>query len=362
MSVPEKALAGVLKQEQEPALADVDEVAPGILRMQLPINFTGLGHVNMYGLVDERGLAVVDPGLPDGTSWDAIADRLATAGFRVEQVHTIVVTHSHPDHFGGAGRLAGLASARVVTHSAFRIPWLPDSGPDVVELATGAGGDGDDNAPFDLDDGWLRRQMPWSTQAVELSAEQRAAGSALRDGGDFPPPTPTNRLADGERIELGRRAWVAVHTPGHTADHLCLYDPAAGILLTGDHILPSITPHIAGQGGGPDPLSDYVAALDRVGRLPDVQLALPAHGHPFSDVAARVTAIKQHHRERLGQIRRIGAAIGLAPVEEFSRHLFRVDHQGLMADSETYAHLEHLRLAGEAGMVSDDRGVCYRVG
>jgi glyoxylase-like metal-dependent hydrolase (beta-lactamase superfamily II) len=52
------------KQEQEDASADVTEVAPGILRTQLPISLPGLGHVNCYVLEDERGVAVVDPGLP----------------------------------------------------------------------------------------------------------------------------------------------------------------------------------------------------------------------------------------------------------------------------------------------------------
>ena len=359
VGVPSEVTPVVRKEEQEPARADVDEVAPGILRMQLPINFTGLGHVNRYGLVDRLGIAVVDPGLPDETSWEAIPDRLALAGFRVEQVHTIVVTHSHPDHFGGVGRLAELTSARVVTHAQFRVPWLPDPTPDVVVLADAT--DGDDTMPG-LDEEWLHRQAPWAAAAIQLTPEQRAAGSAFLRGGSFPPPTPTHRLGDGDVIELGRRTWVALHTPGHTADHLCLHDPAAGILLTGDHVLPSITPHIAGIGAGPDALSDYVGALDRVAQLREIELALPAHGSPFSDVAGRVAAIKVHHDERLDHLRAIGATIGLAPVAEFSRHLFRADHQGLMADSETYAHLEHLRLAGEAVSVSDEGAIHYRVG
>src|SRR4051812_37403076 len=42
------------KQEQEHASEQITEVAPGILRMQLPIWMPGLGHVNMYGLMDDR--------------------------------------------------------------------------------------------------------------------------------------------------------------------------------------------------------------------------------------------------------------------------------------------------------------------
>src|SRR4051794_28748756 len=107
------------KQEQDPASEEVIEVAPGVLRMQLPIWMPGLGHVNMYGLPDDRGLAVVDPGLPGPQSWRALKTRLKAAGYRTSDVHTIIVTHSHPDHFGGAGRLAKVSGARLVTHHAF---------------------------------------------------------------------------------------------------------------------------------------------------------------------------------------------------------------------------------------------------
>ena len=74
--------------------------------MQLPISMPGLGHVNTYALEDERGFALVDPGLPGPESWEALMQRLATAGIPLQRVHTTIVTHSHPDHFGGADQLA----------------------------------------------------------------------------------------------------------------------------------------------------------------------------------------------------------------------------------------------------------------
>src|SRR4051812_22627624 len=77
------------KQEQEPASEAVTEVAPGVLRMQLPIWMPGLGHVNMYGLIDDQGLAVVDPGLPGPQSWKALKTRLGAAGYKLKDVHTV---------------------------------------------------------------------------------------------------------------------------------------------------------------------------------------------------------------------------------------------------------------------------------
>ena len=86
-------------------------------------------------------------------------------------------------------------------------------------------------------------------------------------------------------MTLARREWVAMHTPGHTADHLCLFDPAEGVLLSGDHVLPTITPHISGIGTSEDPLAEFFASLDRMTELEGVTIVLPAHGHPFADLA-----------------------------------------------------------------------------
>ena len=81
------------KQEQEPASEEVVEVAPDIVRLQLPISMPGLGHVNCYAIEDERGFALVDPGLPGPESWEALMTRLTQAGIPLERVHTAIVTH-----------------------------------------------------------------------------------------------------------------------------------------------------------------------------------------------------------------------------------------------------------------------------
>ena len=82
--------------------------------------------------------------------------------------------------------------------------------------------------------------------------------------------------------------------------------------------------------------------------MPHVRRALPAHGHPFDDLAGRCAAIKVHHHERLAKLHAIARELGPATVRDFSRHLFKRRSWGAMAESETYAHLEHIRLAGEA--------------
>ena len=88
---------------------------------------------------------------------------------------------------------------------------------------------------------------------------------------------------------------------------------------------------------------------------------LPAHGHPFDDITARTEAIKAHHEERCDKLREIARALGPSSVTEFSHHLFRKERWGGMAESETYAHLEHMRLAGEAESHRENGKLIYTV-
>ncbi|HMV76006.1 MAG TPA: MBL fold metallo-hydrolase, partial [Microthrixaceae bacterium] len=141
----------VERQERLPARDEVDEVAPGIGRIQLPIMIPGLGHVNCYVLEDERGVALVDPGMPDPWTHQVLIERLRSIDIAPEHIHTVLVTHSHPDHFGGAGRLRVEHRCEVVAHRRFHTPFDPSPDPfadDLTELTVATdplepGGDDD---------------------------------------------------------------------------------------------------------------------------------------------------------------------------------------------------------------------------
>ena len=178
----------------------------------------------------------------------------------------------------------------------------------------------------------------------------------------FAPPRPSIPVEEADVVRLARREWVAIHTPGHTPDHLCLFDPAEGVVLSGDHVLPTITPHIGGIGTGVDPLQRFFDSLDRMHRLDGVRIVLPAHGHPFTDLDGRVDAIHDHHIGRLDKLRNAGRELDGGTVEDYSHLLFPERSWGPMADSETYAHLEHLTIAGEAERWDEGGFLRYRVG
>lgn len=378
-----------VREERQPPRDDPVELAPGIIRIQLPISLPGLGHVNCYALPDERGVTLIDPGLPGPSAWKELKKRLARADVPVKRVHTVVVTHSHPDHFGQAGRLLEDNQATIITHRNFRTFFDPDEEPDEISLdevpAAEQGPTNAEVASYAVQTSAIAGpRRPWGGP-VPWGRPEGAPSGIVRGGPRGPGrpplrrrlqyrmmrlvggrmgavPKPTHRVDDADRIELGGRSWVSMHTPGHTNDHLCLFDPDAGILISGDHVLPTITPHISGIGVTVDPLTDFFRSLERVAELDSVTTVLPAHGLEFADLAGRATAIRHHHEERLDLLRTASSELGWATVPQYSTHLFPPRSLGQMADSETYAHLEHLRLIGEAKVRDDGPELLYAIG
>jgi glyoxylase-like metal-dependent hydrolase (beta-lactamase superfamily II) len=350
------------KQEQEQASDEVTEIAPNVLRMMLPIHFTGLGHVNMYGLIDDRGVAIIDPGLPGPKSYKIVEQRLRDAEIPIKRVHSVIVTHSHPDHYGGAGRLANEAGAQLITHAGFQTFF--GNAHRCLDPTHGHEEGGDE----DCDDAtpnaapWTQ-QTPWGTDFHRPPMGRRLQMTMFRSvmRKRFAPPMPTTRVKSGDVLKLAGREMFAVYTPGHTTDHLCLHDPEEGLLFSGDHILPTITPHISGLGQDPDPLASFFRSLDICAELESVSRVLPAHGHPFDDVVGRVKAIKGHHDERIVQLRESSAELGWAGVVALSQKIFQPRVWGSMAESETYAHLEHLVQLGQAERRGEDASLQYLV-
>ncbi|MEM9612652.1 MAG: MBL fold metallo-hydrolase [Actinomycetota bacterium] len=363
-----------VREERRPPEDEVTEVAPGVLRIQLPMQLPGLGHVNCYAIEDREGVALIDPGMPSGESFRRLKVKMAEAGLPLRRVHTVVVTHSHPDHYGAAQRLRDHSGAELITHEDFKTYWDPHEEDDFVrEVAV--------PVDYDLQMGAIEqalmkvtgmkrdspwdRPVPWGGPAPDRQWRQRFRWRILPLllSRVWQPPKPSRRVTDGAVISLGDREWVSVHTPGHTADHLCLLDPTEGVFLSGDHLLPTITPHISGLTAQAEPLGDFFTSLERMHTFDDVKLVLPAHGLEFTDLAGRATEIIDHHHERLETL--VNAAHNTQghelTVPEYSKHLFKPRSWGPMADSETFAHLEHLRQSGRATARPVDGELRYRI-
>jgi glyoxylase-like metal-dependent hydrolase (beta-lactamase superfamily II) len=308
----------------------MDELGDGIRRVTLMLP-TRPGHVHAYLLPGDDGWTLVDTGvgLPDAKeTWAA---ELAQAGGRVA---TIFVTHFHPDHVGAAADLHELTGAPVVQGA---LDYAQ------CELVWG-------------NPAWSERLVDWfhlHGAPDDVTAELVGQSSVYR---------PFIRYQrDPILVEAGERVdgWELVAAPGHADGQLCLLRD--GVLIAADHLLGRITPTVGlWPASRPDPLGDYLTALDRTIELAP-RIALPGHGEPIADPVGRARELQEHHRVRLEEA---VAALADEPRSgyELSFALFGADLPAAgrrFAIAETLSHFERLVRQGTARRRDGDGAVTY---
>ncbi|HVC39519.1 MAG TPA: MBL fold metallo-hydrolase [Candidatus Dormibacteraeota bacterium] len=153
-------------------------------------------------------------------------------------------------------------------------------------------------------------------------------------------------LHDGDRLLVGDRALLAVHTPGHASDHLCFFDESSRVLFTGDHVLQGTTSLVLPPDGD---MRLYLESLERVLRLHPRRL-YPGHGEPIEPAEEAIRELIGHRLERESQILNQLGEGPASPAEIVSRLYVGYPEAVLeMAAGTVLAHL--LKLAGE-GRVS----------
>jgi glyoxylase-like metal-dependent hydrolase (beta-lactamase superfamily II) len=92
-------------------------------------------------------------------------------------------------------------------------------------------------------------------------------------------------LATGTALQAGGRSWEVLPAPGHDPDSMMLFDREHGVLISADalweHGFGVVFPEVVGEPG----FDDVAQVLERVAGLP-VQVVVPGHGAPFTDVDA----------------------------------------------------------------------------
>jgi glyoxylase-like metal-dependent hydrolase (beta-lactamase superfamily II) len=87
---------------------------------------------------------------------------------------------------------------------------------------------------------------------------------------------------------------------------VCFHDETHGLLLTGDHVLPRITPNVSVYDAESDPLAAYLDSLEQL-RETAAGEVLPAHEYRFAGLDDRLEALRDHHLERLREAVIVGS-------------------------------------------------------
>lgn len=323
-------------------------VVPGVHRIPLPLPPRALRAVNVYVLDDPAGPILVDSGWAGADGGRALAEGLRQLGAGVRDVARVVVTHAHHDHYTQALVLRESHGVSVELGRGERFS---------VAAMTRRG----DGAPVP------HVELLHRAGAADLAARMALLIKEGDESDDAPWGEPDRWLDDGDTVAVAARPLEVRATPGHTRGHVVLRDVRGGLLFSGDHVLPHITPSIGYERAPePAPLRSYLASLRLVRDLPEAFL-LPAHGRVTSSVHTRVDELLEHHERRLAaafdQVRGgAGTAFEVAAALPWTRRNRRIDQMetehAALAVLEIAAHLDVLVKNGV--LVTDEtEGVCY---
>ena len=330
------------------------EVSPGIHRIRIPMPDAVLGYTDAYLVQGKHDWLLIDTGVDNDEAFDALESQIREVGLGFTDISQIVLTHTHTDHYGLAGKVKQLSQARLVFHQAENAL--------IEQRYVNAGS-------YFIE--WAQQLKDNGMPDAELPKLQRSSPAAGDPARSF--TFSDTELQGGEILSTGLFNLEVIWTPGHSPGHICLYEPRQKVLFTGDHILPVTIPNVSYPQPMEDPLGKYLASLKQLAQL-EVELVLPAHEHSFTDLKQRIGEIIRYRQRRLTAILQVmgdGPRTPYQIASDIPWLMKSEEDKGTsykdlaiwdkrLALGETTSHLELLRCEGKMERFSRDNVFFYR--
>jgi len=254
-----------------------------------------------FGIVKPPENIYVIAGKDDGLIFDAGYGNRKTIRYVIKEIKKIeehyksqnkefkltriMPSHAHPDHFSGLKPLRKKLGLKVLTtkkaaeiinkKKTFSKFFEPDLGEDMISIRT-----------------FWRRVAEKIGYGIWRVFYRRLYGiKFLKEVDEY--------IEENTEISINNVNWKIFHSPGHSPDHISLYNEEEGILFAGDNVLRSITtwlgpPHCV--------IDDYVESVKEIQNLSNLKTIFPAHGSPVENPQERINEILEHRRERTQQV------------------------------------------------------------
>ncbi|MEW5920732.1 MAG: MBL fold metallo-hydrolase [Bacillota bacterium] len=253
----------------------IEEVLPGIFRVEVPLFNNPLQSVNSYIIKGRDRNLVVDTGMDREECAKALFAAFTELGIDMGETD-FFITHLHVDHLELVFKIAS-GTSRVY----FNNP---------------------DREILDDEGSWeeaIRCAAQNGFPTIELRKTLKIYANSIFK---FINDVKFTILKEGDKINTGNHEFKCLETPGHTPGSMCLYEDRENFLFSGDHILQEVTPNISLLLERElNPLQSYLESLDKIAAL-NVDLILPGHRKAFRNPQQRIKEIKSHHRFREEEI------------------------------------------------------------
>ncbi len=309
---------------------------------------TQLITANLYA-VGEGPLTLIDTGPKYTGLLDFIREELEAIGFGFEDIERIIATHGHVDHTGSTEEIRKAAGNSIEFY-------------------------------IHPEDNWLisaerYQDFMWSNEADSLTAVAGIPASEvekIRQRFSFfkelsDPVDNVSFLNDGDEFSGNGYDLEVIHTPGHTAGSICVYEPEQRILFSGDNMIKHITPNplvdirkYGLRNSDYQSLPTFLKSLDKISKL-DVHYVFPGHGEYMEDVHQIISTYKAHHLQRMDSIWK-ALKKESRPIYQLIDDVFPIVPEGdiFLAVSEIAVHLEVLVNEGRAELLESGPPAVFR--
>ncbi|OPX84517.1 MAG: hydroxyacylglutathione hydrolase [Pelotomaculum sp. PtaB.Bin104] len=256
----------------------VENILENIFKIEIPLPNNPLQALNSYIIKGKDRTLVIDTGMNREECKTAMLDGLAEIGVSLKKID-FFITHMHTDH---CGLVASLVKS---------FPMIYCSRPAATGIAALCRPEYWDKAKA------IGHLIGFPEQELQYAIDNHPGNKYCPRG-----KMSFNILKDQDTLSVGGYNFTCIETPGHTKGHLCLYEPKAKLLFSGDHILADITPNISlGLTYENDLLLAYINNLDKISLL-DTSLVLPGHRSLITNCKARIRELKKHHKLRSDEV------------------------------------------------------------